>query len=373
VWFARQRVDLVLGLLVSAVLLFTAWVPMPWVSQRYQFRDPVTLFGLVVAGLTLGRIMEQRRWRVVAVVVAVLQMVAVVAGAVPILARSLDEEGRAALTFRGATGDAPVMDQLVEHMAARGRLLYSPRVSHDVAERTFVIDGLGVNAPAYRGIPLVNGWFKGVSADAIWPNDRLFYGQIRTPQSLIESDDALDVLAVRYVLAFDDERVASGLKPLTRVTTIRGARLVLYDNANAWRPAFLIDPSLAAGEIPVQQGCENDRVLCRDFSVVVAHRDSTPVELVRNGNDIRITRHQAAAPAVLVVSEMFRPGWVATAEDRQLSPRPMFGGLLGISLPAGVDKVRLIYRPTSLLAATALSLASVMAAVVLMFRRPRAA
>jgi uncharacterized membrane protein YfhO len=51
----------------------------------------------------------------------------------------------------------------------------------------------------------------------------------------------------------------------------------------------------------------------------------------------------------------------------------MFGGLLGISLPAGVDKVRLIYRPTSLLAATALSLASVMAAVVLMFRRPRAA
>lgn len=55
-WFARRRLDLVVGFLVSLMLLFTTWVPMPLVSQRYQFRDPVTFCGLLLAGLALSRI-----------------------------------------------------------------------------------------------------------------------------------------------------------------------------------------------------------------------------------------------------------------------------------------------------------------------------
>jgi hypothetical protein len=287
------------------------------------------------------------------------------------LAGNLTKDGITAVGVHGAVGDTALVDTLIDHMRSHDRLLYSPRVSHTAAERGFLIDGLGVNTLAYRGIPLVNGSFKGASADTISPDYRLFYGLVDTPQVLIESDGTLDVLAIRYALAYQDERVAPGLRPLTKVTTARGAELVLYENPDAWPTAFLVRSSFGDAGVPVIAGCGHDRVLCRNLGVLASSRDSTPVEVLRAEDHIRITWAETSTPTVLVVSEMFRPGWTATMGERRLPTRSMFGGLLGVALPAGAGEVTLHDRPAAHRVALAIYLAGIIAGIGLMTARQR--
>ena len=377
VWFTRRHLDLVLGGLVSAMLLFTTWVPMPVLSQRYQFRDPVTLCGILLAGLALTRIMAQRRGYWLGVMVVALQMVAVGAGAAPTLrgflaeGGRLEQGGRSARAYHGAIGDTALMDTLVDRMPLRGRLLYSPRVNHGVMERMFVFDGLGVNAPAYRGISLVNGSFKGASTGVVSPDYKVFYGRTQTPQRLMESDATLDVLDIRYVLAYRDEPVARGLKALTTVTTARQDALVLYENPDAWPAAFLVQSSFGDGAVPVLAGCDDDRMLCRDFGAVVPHRDAALIEVTRADDRIQIAFAQPSAPNMLVVSEMFRPGWTATAGAGRLATRPMLGGLIGVPIPAGVREVILRYQPRGHRMAFVVWLAGLLAAIGLIAARRR--
>jgi hypothetical protein len=126
-------------------------------------------------------------------------------------------------------------------MPLRGRVIFSADVDHDVFEKGNLQEGLGMNALAFRGIPVVNGWFKGASTAPIWPDERMYYARISPPPSLIESDAALDALGVRYVVANDDEAVGSSLRRRGSVPKrIRGA-FVVYETNDAWPGAFLLD------------------------------------------------------------------------------------------------------------------------------------
>ena len=55
---------------------------------------------------------------------------------------------------------------------------------------------------------------------------------------------------------------------------------------------------------------------------------------------------------LLLVSEMYRPGWRALAPTRDLPVGELLSGLIGIDVPAGVSEVELRYRPTWLIAST---------------------
>jgi hypothetical protein len=252
VWLAAIRTDLVLASVIAAVMLFTEWLPAAGISARYQFRDPLTLCAILLAGCVADRLWSRRGTRPFAAIAVLLQVAVIPATAWPLIQRTWEPEGLRAAAFRGATGDAPVSDGLVAAMRTPGRLLFSPRVDHAVAERVFVDDGLGLNALAYRDVAVVNGSFKAVSTDAVWPNDRLFYGWIRTPQALVDSDASLDVLGIRYVLSYRGEHVASGLREMWSGTTIRGAELVLWDNPDAGPGAFLMDLAQAGRALPTR-------------------------------------------------------------------------------------------------------------------------
>lgn len=102
-------------------------------------------------------------------------------------------------------------------------------------------------------------------------------------------------------------------------------------------------------------GCPNDSVLCTDLAPL-AERRSTDRLLIdhRNGRiDVRL--FQADEPRLLVVSQMFRSDWVASADGSSLTTLPVFGGLIGVRVPPGVSSVQLQYRPVMVMLATALA------------------
>jgi hypothetical protein len=351
----RTHLDLVVTVLLSAVLLFGDLVPTPIVSARYQFRDPLTLAAILLAGVALDRLMRRSSTRWIGHAVIATQMAVVTAAAWPRVGHAFEPEGTEAMAFRGATASTPLVDRLESLLPANVRVVYSPRVDHEVAERALLRDGFGLNALAYRGIAVVNGSFKSASTAPIWPDDRLFYGRIRAPQTLLTSGPALDLLGITNVLARREETVASDLRERGAFTTRNGEELVVYENADAWPGAFLVDAAFGDRELPLVDGCENDRFLCRDLASLAQHAVARGVQVRREPGAIDVTWPRTSEPRILVLTEMYRPAWKATSGGRNLATRQMYRALLGVPLPPGTTSVRLQYMPAAQAWATAVS------------------
>jgi hypothetical protein len=353
----------VLGGVLASLFLFSDAIPVGFASARYQFRDPLILCVVLLAGLAATRLGASTRTRALTTALLGAQVAVITYTAWPYLARTWGPEGRRAAAFLGATGETPLVDRLIADMRAPGRLLYSPRVDHAVVERGLVDDGIGINGLAYRNVSVANGLFKGVATDPWWPNDRLFYGWLRTPAPLFASGAALDVLGIRYVLALADEPVAPGLVRRGSYTTIRGAELLLFENTDAWEGAFLIDPAKLPAALPRLAECPHDRLLCRDLGALAEYRDRVDVTVERGGNAIDVRWTAGSEPRVLILSEMYRAEWTVTAGDVELQPRAFYSGLLGVALPPQVSSARFTYRPRGLMAATTVSVATIVAAL----------
>jgi hypothetical protein len=366
VLFARRHTELTLTVLASGLLLFTTLTVVPFVSARFQFRDPLIVAAIPLAGLVVDRLFARRGTAVIAAVVLSLQAGVMIWAALPFLKAAWSEEAREAFWFRAATASHETVDRLIALMPARGRMALTPDVDRDVFSRGGLNAGLGINAFAYRGVPVVNGWFKGVSTATVWPDERVFYGRARIPTHIVTSDAALDVLGVRYVLGNGGEAVAGGLRVVGEIPAGGdNPALVLYENPDRWPEAFLVDAG-AESYLPSVDGCDHPVVLCRNFDVLVSRRLDTPLRVRERGGalDVRILR--APVPRLLVVTQMFRPGWVATAAGARLETVSLYGGLLGVRVPPEVDQIELRYRPVPLVVASIASGSAIVASVVVL-------
>ena len=372
--FGRTHLDLAIGMTLGAVLLFTPFLHLTFVS-RFHFRDPLLLCAIPLAGCVVDDLRRVRGGRVVAVAMLIAQVCVVAASASPFVELLWDRDARRAMWYRGATGATPFVDTLLTLLVKPGRLAYSPQIDYEFAMEWWLPDGLGVNALAYRGVPVVNGSFKGTSSDVLWPDDRLFYGRIRLPRQLVASDEGLDLLGVRYLLAKEGEPVAPGLRMVSALPTASGASLVLYENPDAWPVAFVIDdPGQPLPALPAYADeCINDRLLCRDLLPLARLRRPGTVELVDRGGDIDVKLDTVDHPRLLVVTQMFRSKWLASSDRGPLPTLAVGSGFLGVRVPAGTTAIHLAYRARLVRAATILAWGTVAGALValLRFRRTR--
>lgn len=366
----RSHPALAIGVTLASVLLFTPLLPMTFLS-RYHFRDPLLLCAIPLAGLAADHLLRLPRARLPVLLFLAAQIGIVTAAALPFLDGVWQPEARQALWFRGASAETGTADALLALMPAPGRLAYSPQIDYEVSERARLQEGLGVNALAYRGIPVVNGSFKGISTDVLWPDDRLFYGRIRLPQALVASDEGLDLLGIRYVLANPGEALAPGLRERGSVRKSNGMPALLYENANAAPGAFVVAAQPA--ELPVLQpypDCIHDRFLCMDLGPLAQLRRQDRLEITRRGSRIEIGIEAGPTPRTLVLVEMFRPEWRATSDGRDLETVSVGPGLLGVMLPTDVTSVRLDYRAPLYVAASILAWGVLAVGLVIVFSRP---
>ena len=361
-----NRRELVLALAIGLAFLFTTLGPIALVSQRYQFRDPVILAAILLAGMAAERALQERYLRQLTGCLLLLQIVAVGVIASPYVRHAWDETHSATSWFRGATAAVPPTDALVSTLARPGLVAFSPRVDSEVLNRTYLAAGLGVNALAYRGVHELNGWFKGVSADPIWPDERLFYAHVAPPQPFLASAASLDVIGIRYVIAHRGETVAPNLRQRD-LTILNAPELVLYENDDAWTGAILVGANAETTHVPLLADCPNDRLLCHDLSSV-SNPQPTAVAIVRSEGAIDVNFDPLEAPRTLVIAEMFRPGWTASAAGQHPSTFAFLGSLLAVRVPAGAASVHLAYRPRFMYAATLGALVAIAASLLAVIR-----
>ena len=307
-------------------------------SGVYAFRDPIALFGIVLGCLVL-EVIAGRRPRT-ALAIGAAQMMLLVAGAAPFV------YGASRSSYdRRAVGPMPVMGTLGD-WAARlpGRWYVAPVLDARIRRGDFSDDGLGHDTWLYRGLPVVNGRFKGISADTLYPSGSLPIGRIEGHEATVGHAPGLDVLGIGVVLATSDEPVAPSLEEVARVP-VTGAEVRVLRNPGAWPGAAFVDAGVLAGPLPDLDNCEQPGLLCHDFSGVVGAAHDTRATLTRRNGTLTAEFAAGDAPRHLLVSEMYRPGWQARGAGSSLAVVPAWAGLIAVDVPPGIREVTLRYRP----------------------------
>jgi hypothetical protein len=211
-------------------------------------------------------------------------------------------------------------------------------------------------------------------------------GRLPSWRTLIETNDALSALDIRYVLVneadLEKKSALGALHPLYRnVFTDNGYRV--YENARAPGRAYMVERL-----VPVSSQDEAVRILragggdiaeealalARDIEEIGGSefaRGVATVEEYRAGSVSMRTRGEGAG--FLVLADQYYPGWVATIDGR---PAPIYAVnavLRGVAVPEGEHTVVMKYRPLALYAAFGASALAALAAIALFARGRRRA
>jgi len=367
------------GLRAGVVVSFVLWfVPLRWTAIRGgNFFDaaPFTIFAIFLAGLTLQALWNRfPRWRLALATVALLQVVVLVTGYYPFYRDGVSE---AATYLRGSPSSHSLKQALKNQPIyafferqpgiGRTRVYFAPGADHRLFRKTadYKFEGWPLH-----DLRLVNGLFKGVDMHEIAPAHVYLRGEIRGDARVSRSALTLDALNIGYVLGSPADHVAA---TLIRIATFHlerpKATIVAYRNPGAWPDAVVLEPAAKQiGLLPRREGCSTPGLLCADFAPVAA------LQLrgrVRNENwigaDLSLELARSARPQVLMISQLYRPGWEATLSNgRTVSGYRLFGGFTGFDLPPNVDTARISYQPTVRIALTSLTWATILLGLISM-------
>jgi len=361
---------LVATFLVSGVVMA---LPASWgfdaMAGTLTFRDPAVLFGIVLGSLALQCWAIQ--WPTMIAAAGTLQVIVLFLSAWPFVSMAWRNGPRIERAFLHHSSTTAALRDWVPRLP--GRWYLAPQVDEMVRRGFLEDDGLAPDVWVYRGLPIVNGTFKGISLDTIYPSGTTPIGRIRGEAATVANAPTLSVLGIGAVLAMQNEPIASALEEVARFDTRQGP-IRLLRNPQAWRGAAFVDAPALAAPPPALTGCIHSGVLCRDFTAVAAAGPGAPVRVT--GAEGRIGLRFGAHPVArwMLVSEMYRPAWTASGDGKVLRVEPAWDALLAVEVPPGVSYVELQFRPPWVLASIWAAVATLLsaAAALAWFARDRA-
>jgi hypothetical protein len=325
-------------------------------AATYLFRDGLVLFGLVLGALAWTAL-RARRPRLAAVV-ATLQVTVLWAATWPFVRAEM----RGNVVARHAVSDTALTQKLRDvGLQYPGRWYLSPAIDELTMRQTLLQDGLWQNTWIYRGLPIVNGTFKGVSADPLYPSRVLPYGEIRSEAAAMNSAPFLTAMGISLVLAAPGEATAPELAEITRVSTHDAIGLRVLRHADPWPGAAFVTGGVVDATLDALPGCRAPGVLCGDFAPVVRGARTESIHVSRKHGQIRVEFTPDASQRWLLLSEMYRPGWHVSSNRKGAFVRAALGeqsphgtpqGLVAVSVPPEARFVDLRFRPASRVAAT---------------------
>ena len=322
------------------------------IAWLIAFRDPAIIAALFLAGAAIDRLRSLgRTWRLGIGALVALHFLLMAAGASPFwlqnLSSALVQAGEKPLSFMPAAKQVAVSILDASPLIQKLREMYakSPgRFPYDLIRL-----GLGYNTLGYHGLPVVNGYFKGVYVPVYPPTTMLMHSHIVADRSLADNTPLLDVLGVRYILALDTEPKPPGTSLALTWPTGETSTLAVYENPDAWPFAAFVSADALDLTLSPVSGCPHDRLLCADAGPVLSRRMG----------DVRATLLEDGVAAEfapsddtrwLLVSQMYRPGWQAVGTNREgertlLATREALDALVAVEIPSGIVSVDIRYRP----------------------------
>jgi len=322
-------------------------------SGNWIFRDAITLFGIILASLTLSRISINPQYGRFLRQCFALQTIVVVLSAGGLIIHSAKLPTGLTPDVRNTTiAPQKISGQLKEIIERYpGRLLYSPTVSDAVGSNHLVSIGLWSNTLPLHGIRALNGAAKGVSTANLETPGALMYGGISANQfwATVKADPAaLNTFGVSVVLAFADEKLPVPLHQISRVSTKLDKDLVILINEKAWPLTVDINPNIINQPDIWRPNCAHQVLLCVDHAILQSNRVTTrKIESSQSYGMIRAKlTSNATKSRTLLFSQMYRRGWTANADGIPVKIVPFAGkALISVTVPANTRAVHLMYEP----------------------------
>jgi hypothetical protein len=328
--------------------------PLGIVSAVWLFRDPLVFFALLAGGVALQRALDtfRPRWRTIVWCCVVAQVVQQGFAVRPAFWHIAQSAGSLQF-YRHQFHPAGIGAVITQRAASYGSRLY---VSAEILGRLRKLlseEGVHfVTDLALLGVNPINGNFKGVSMDRLYPSRALMYGVIGGQQDVIENDTLLDVLGVNLIMmAAGDGPVPATLRLTDRLRPGGGSfagpahDILLLANEDAWPKAVLLDGSAQTAPLPFRPGCPNRGALCRDYTALAAARLADPVQLSVGTGRYTARFAPSDRERLLFLSVLNRPEWEITARAGTLRSAPIADAFIGVLVPAGVDEVDLRFVP----------------------------
>jgi hypothetical protein len=369
------------GLRMAVLVSFVAWfLPVGWnpvVSSNWLYGHPFTLFSIFLAGVALQRLWEKfPRIRLALVAVAAVQLAIVAYGFNRDFYNPRLDQARSYLngapveTLKNTFKNQEIyryFEQRPDHSSTRVLMTLGAR---DRLWRT--LTDYEWSNWQWHGLRLVNVHTRGVELSEFEETKEALHGEIRGEQSLWDGPDdlpqaagVLDIFNIGYTLATPGERVAKGLVPVHRFRLPDSTPIVAYRNPSHWGDAVVVSPRIdRLGSFLQRPNCSIPGLLCDDLSSVVPLRQPGGVTAQRwNGTTLDVQLAASPKPRVLMVSQLYRPGWRAKLSDgRTIAGHQLLGGVTGFDIPRGVRSAKIYFHPTGRFAA--MSWATVLLSIV---------
>ena len=332
-------------------------------SGMWLARDTALVFGLVAAAPALSSWRRQRSRRGWVHAALALQVVQLCLVALPAML-DVEREKGVNVSFY----DAPRREDFASWVkgATSGRtvrVVTSPGVTRQLLRERAVfreIGLLGTGDLVKYGLHPLNGYFKNVSMDSIYPSFKRLGGWIRSEPEHFGDPTTFDVLGIELLLAFDGEpgleragfeRVGAALP------TSAGRPLRLLRNPDALPLAGLYRSEAADLRLRARPGCPFEGLLCDDLHPLEDRRLPDVVRVKVRNDRIDLAVEPAAVPRIAVLAVLYRSAWQAcTADGERLRTFAVSDALLAVEVPTGASAVEFSYEPFHRRALVALGL-----------------
>ena len=314
-------------------------------SGTWLYRDGLVMFGLIAAGCWFTRRRDSwpswlSGWTKLLLIVQVLQLVVV---SYPAVHRVIFADGRGMHFYENLGRSEKLPGWINSHAGGEGTRVLT---SSAFMRTGFVGDGLyGITDLTFLGLEPLNGWFKSVSMDRLYPSRCLSHGYIDGDFGLLNNKDMLDVLGVGLVVTLANEPVKNMPLVAKRLSNLNGKaqEVHLYKNDSAWPKAFMMDPAIL--KAPESRVCGSAGMLGRDFGLWKKYRLEDEIELSGHDGEYLMTFPASSQPRLLVTSKLYRSEWSASSDGTPLKVEPVWDAIVGVRIPPGAHAVKLQFRP----------------------------
>lgn len=340
-WLHRSLAVAFLFAVVANCMPVEVWGKLLAVPQLWS--EPVTFFGILLAGVALQGVSERRagdHGPAFARSILVWQMAVVVLAMGPRWVNFLVDQPADQFAAHTPGG----LERTIRDLADKDgtiRVYLGPqadKITSNRVDRYFETD---INRVTVDVIP--------PALPRFYPFKMYMHGRIDGDADTLVNRPLLDVMGIDILIAGPEDTVPEGVTLLGTYDWFQQDRFRIYRNDTAWPLVSVVDPGLRqVGSLPRRSSCPHDRLMCADFSPVHHARDTNQAaDFAWYGDRLDIGLPASDRVRTLLVTQAFWDQWLAeSADGRTLEVFPLLEAFVGIEVPPGVTDLSLAYVDT---------------------------
>ena len=360
----RNREVLIIA--TTAVVFFMLIFLVPdqvlyFIGRDVFFRDGFFIFGIVVVGMILTQWLKSKKKTVKNIVKGIIfvQLVSIIGVSIPTWTENLtqhrpyDFKQISSVSFRDPWQSLSIIEKLHKlGVSERDRIYFGPVAQNLLPSNLY---GSHSHVWAFHNLRQVNAAPKGIHLNSIYSHNITMEGRIDGHNVIVNDSNTLDVLSIKYVVVAGRGGVAIGLKFIGEIYNNEEQVFSIYYNPTFWPEAVGLSSNILNVNLNKKVDCKNSGLLCKNFDPIVRLVSKDVGIKLNNNGVINIKLHKNYRGDMLMISKMFRPEWSATSNGKPLEIHKLFGGLIGVSTPKGVDNINLKYTPIGLYSSVIIS------------------